>query len=207
VPRLANAAAVLRWNTDKRYLVSLAERGIPVVPTTYVEGRFEPPAGDFVVKPTVSAAAADTARYGPDSLDVAAAHVARLQAAGRGVMLQPYLHAVEAAGETSLLFLDGEYSHGARKGAVLANGVPISPEQYDVAPREPSSAERALADRVVGAVGEPLLYARVDLLAGPDGPVLLELELTEPFLFLGMVEGAADGLAAAIARRAGSSST
>jgi hypothetical protein len=57
-----------------------------------------------------------------------------------------------------------------------------------------------VAEQVLAAVGEPLLYARVDLLPGPDGPLLLELEVTEPYLFLSTAEGAADRFAAAITR-------
>jgi hypothetical protein len=66
--------------------------------------------------------------------------------------------------------------------------------------REPSPAELALAERVLAAVpGAPdLLYARVDLLPTPKGPVLIELELTEPSLFLSHADGAADRFAGAI---------
>ena len=198
VPRLANPAQVLRWNTDKSYLGRLAAAGVPVVPTTYVEGAFAPPPGEYVVKPTVSAAAADTARYGPGDEAAARAHVERLQAAGRGVMVQPYLRSVEEADETSVLFFGGAYSHGARKGAVLAGDAALAPGDTPVGPREPSAAERAVAERVLAAIGEPLLYARIDLLAGPDGPLLLEAELAEPYLFLQNAEGAAERFAAAI---------
>ena len=49
---------------------------------------------------------------------------------------------------------------------------------------------------------ERLLYARVDLIPGPDGePLLVELELTEPSLFLGWAAGAASRLADAILNR------
>jgi hypothetical protein len=199
VPRLANPASVLRWNTEKRYLVRLDDAGVPVVPTTYVTSDFTPPSGQYVVKPTVSAAAMDTARYGPGDEAAAREHVSRLLAAGREVMVQPYLASVETERETSLLYLGGKYSHGAHKGRVLTGVGALSPNDWDLGPREPSEAERAVAEQVLAAVDEPLLYARVDLLAGEEGPLLLELELTEPFLFLDFAEGAADRFAAAIA--------
>jgi glutathione synthase/RimK-type ligase-like ATP-grasp enzyme len=200
VPRLANPASVLRWNTDKRYLAELADGGVSVVPTTYIGAgdEFTPPTGDYVVKPTVSAAAMDTNRYGPGDEAAAREHVSRLLAANREVMVQPYLASVETQQETSLLFLGGKYSHGAHKGRVLTGVGALSPTEWDLGPREPSAAERELADAVLAAVDEPLLYARVDLLAGEDGPLLLELELTEPFLFLDFDEGAADRFASAI---------
>jgi glutathione synthase/RimK-type ligase-like ATP-grasp enzyme len=198
VPRLANPAGVLRWNTDKRYLAELAAAGVPVVPTTYVTSDFAPPSGQYVVKPTVSAAAMDTAKYGPADEVAAREHVSRLLAAGREVMVQPYLASVETVQETSLLYVGGRFSHGARKGRVLTGVGAMSPNDWDLGPREPSAAEHALAEQVLAAVDAPLLYARVDLLAGPDGPLLLELELTEPFLFLDFAGGAADRFATAI---------
>jgi glutathione synthase/RimK-type ligase-like ATP-grasp enzyme len=192
---------VLRWNTDKRYLARLADFGVPVVPTTYIGAGdvFVPPTGEYVVKPTVSAAAMDTSRYGPTNEAAARDHVARLLAAGREVMVQPYVASVETSQETSLLYVGGEYSHGAHKGRVLTGVGALSPNDWDLGPREPSAAERELADQVLAAVDEPLLYARVDVLAGDDGPLLLELELTEPFLFLDFADGAADRFAGAIA--------
>jgi glutathione synthase/RimK-type ligase-like ATP-grasp enzyme len=207
VPRLANPAAVLRWNTDKRYLRALRTAAVPVVPTTWVEPGepFAPPAGEHVVKPVVSAGARDTARYaaGEDS----SPHVQRLLDAGRAVMVQPYLTAVDDEGETSVLFLDGAFSHGARKAPVLAPGAG-HPDDVAIEPRLPSQAQRDVAQSALTAAGSllglsgPLLYARVDLLPSSAGPVLVELELTEPSLFLSTDPLAAGRLADAVLRRA-----
>jgi glutathione synthase/RimK-type ligase-like ATP-grasp enzyme len=200
VPRLANSADVLRDNTDKRYLGRLAAAGLPVVPTVYPDAAWTPPAGEYVVKPTVSAASADTVRYRVGQEAAGQAHVDRLLAAGRGVMVQPYLDGVESDDETSVLYLGGRFSHAAWKSAALAGPAALHPLELKLGPREPSGAQREVAERVMAAFDEPLLYARVDLLPGPDGPLLLELELTEPYLFLGTSDGAADRFAAAIAR-------
>ena len=200
VPRLANPADVVAWNTDKRYLRDLAAAGVPVVPTQWVEPGepYDPPAGEHVVKPAVSASAADTARYaaGQDSR----AHVARMQAAGRTAMVQPYLTAIEEAGETSVLHVGGRYSHAARKAPVLVPDLD-DPDDVEITAREPSVAELALAQAALAAVpGGPLLFSRTDLVPGPDGePLLLELELTEPCLFLATAPAAAERLAEAVA--------
>ncbi|GIJ47427.1 ATP-grasp domain-containing protein [Virgisporangium aliadipatigenens] len=216
VPRLANPAGVVRWNTDKRYLDELRDAGAPVVPTEFVEpdDGWEPAAeGEIVIKPAVGAGSVDTGRY--DLADggqraLAVAQVRRLQAAGRAVMVQPYLDAVDSHGETALLWTGGRYSHAIRKGPLLIGpdeGVEGLYREEEISAREPSAAEREIAEKVVAAMPfdvADLLYVRVDLIPGPDGtPVLLELELTEPSLFLGTDPGAADRFAAAIARLAG----
>lgn len=218
VPRLANPAEVIAWNTDKTYLRELAAAGVPVVPTRWLEPG-EPVGGEgwtgewgeVVVKPAVSAGARDTARYGADEVDRARSHAAVLLDAGRRVMVQPYLAGVDESGETAMLYVGGAYSHTIRKGPLLASGGAAEIEQLwrpeQIEPREPSAAERALADRVLAAVpGGPdrLLYARVDLLPGPAGePVLIEVELAEPSLFLTAVPAAAGRLAGAIRARVG----
>ncbi|HEX6870784.1 MAG TPA: hypothetical protein VF163_06780 [Micromonosporaceae bacterium] len=215
VARLANPADVVAWNTDKRYLGELAAAGVPVVPTSWVapaDPWILPESGEWVIKPAISAGSKDTGRYladDPDHRALAAAHVARLQAAGRLVMVQPYLAGVDHHGETALLFLGGAYSHAIRKGAMLDgpdHGVDGLYRAEEIITREPSAAERAVAAAALAAVpggADRLLYARVDLLPGPDGePLLIELELTEPSLFLGTSPDAVDRFADAIAARA-----
>ncbi len=202
VPRLANHADVVAWNTDKTYLRRLEAAGIPVVPTTWLEAgdAFEPPRTPYVVKPSVSAAARDTVAYaGGDPSG--AALVTALHARGKTVMVQPYQDAVDTAGETAVLVFDGTVSHAARKSAVLTvGGGEVEPGSWSMEPRTASAAEIELAERVVREVqgwGHDLLYARVDLL---PGPVVIELEVTEPSLFLGLAPGSAQRYAAAVRR-------
>ena len=214
VPRLANPATVVEWNTDKRYLADVAAAGVPVPPTAWVAPgeRAEFPAGPFVVKPSVSSGSQGSARYRgaePDG-DAARAHLAQLHAAGRTAMVQPYLGAVDEAGETALVFVAGRLSHAVGKGPMLVVGrAPGDAEHQAVGPRRPTADQVAVATqalRTVPGVADPstLLYARVDLLPGDDGrPVVLELELTEPSLFLAADPGSADRLAGAVSVRAG----
>ena len=213
VPRLANPAEVVAWNTDKRYLDTLAAAGAPVVETGWVAPgeQWRPPSdGQWVVKPAVSVGSLDTGRYDlsdPEHRRLAARLVARLHDAGRTAMIQPYLEAVDAHGETALLFFDGRYSHAIRKGAMLDGpyeGVPSLYKREDIRPRQASSAEREVAEKVLAAAPFPpehLLYARIDLIPGPDGPTLVELELTEPSVFLRHDDTAATRFADAICAR------
>jgi glutathione synthase/RimK-type ligase-like ATP-grasp enzyme len=203
VPRLANPADVVAWNTDKRYLRQLAEAGVPVVPTQWIAAGdpWEPPAGhDIVIKPAVGAGSVDSGRYSPPDRELAIAQVARLVSAGRLVMVQPYLEAVDTYGESALLFLAGRFSHAVRKGPLLTGpdfGVDGLYREEDISPRQPSAAELAVAEQALAALPfDNLLYARVDVVPGPDGaPLVIEVELTEPSLFFGTAEGAADRLA------------
>ena len=201
VPRLANPADVLAWNTDKRYLAELAVAGVPVVETTFMAPgeAFAVPAYEHVVKTTVSAGARDTRRFaaGSDS----AAFAQALLDAGRHLMVQPYVAALDDAGETSVLHFAGVASHAARKAPVLVPSLG-DPDLVEITSRMASSSETAVARQVLDAVPfDELLYARVDLVPGPDGPLLMELEVTEPCLFLQQSEGAVDRFAAAIAAR------
>jgi len=213
VPRLANPANVLVWNTDKHYLLDLAAAGVPVVSTMWVtpNDRWTPPdGGDCVIKPSISLASLDTGRYRVDDAAeraLAIAHVDRLRAEGRTAMVQPYLRGIDEDGETSLVFIGGAFSHAVRKEAVLEG--PDSGLDRRFLPqggltlrrRHPSRAQLDVARRALSAVpggAARLLYARVDLVPGPDGePVLMELELTEPQLYFGVVPEAVTRFAAA----------
>jgi glutathione synthase/RimK-type ligase-like ATP-grasp enzyme len=214
VPRLFNGADVLRWNTDKRYLQELAAAGVPVVETRWDLDEVPEDWDEYVIKPAVSAGSADTARWRRDEREAARAHLRRLRTAGRTVMLQPYLSAIDTAGETALLFCDGEFSHAARKAPILVAGSGVQTridqdgdQREQISPAEATSAELAVARQTLAAVrttlgSVDLLYARVDLISGTDGsPVLLELELAEPSLFLRHAPSAAERFAHAIAKR------
>lgn len=214
VPRLRNDADVLRWNTDKHYLRELADAGVPVVPTEFLEPGDAvslPGAGEYVLKPTVSAGGRDTARYGSGQAAAARDHAAALLAVGRTVMVQPYLGRVADEGETTLIYLGGAFSHAACKAELLTGpdaevSALYRPESMSA--RTPRPEELAVAEQALAAAPAGLLYARVDLLPGPDGsPVVLELELTEPSLFLGYAPGAADRFAEVIAAAAAESRT
>ena len=215
--RLRNPPALLRWNSDKRYLADLAATGMPVVDTSYVgPGDPDPPlSGEVVVKPTVSAGARDTGRFGPRTHAEALALVDRLRRSGRTAMIQPYLGAVDERGETAVVTFGGAVSHVLRKRAVLApeQEAPVSDDplgaalaMYEpdlVAPGEASHAELDLVARVLRELerrfGAAPLIARVDVLAGDDGtPVLLELEAIEPALYLAHAPGAVERLARAV---------
>jgi hypothetical protein len=216
VDHLANPAGVLAWNTDKHYLTQLAGHGIPVVPTTWLEPGGDgdlPTRGRWVVKPAVSLAGLDTGLYDaerPEQLTAMCAHIHRLLAAGQTVMLQPYQAHIERDGETSLIFVEGLLCHAVRRSSILTGPADGADHRFIPAPGQhidpvrPDAAWVRLAERVLEVVPDSneLLYARVDLVGARNGTVqLMEVELTEPQLFLAHSPPTTARLAQAIAAR------
>ena len=211
VPHLHNSHEVLAWNTDKVYLRQIEAAGVPIIET-----RWNVAAGDdlgdhaeWVVKPTVSAGSLDTARW--ESPADVYAHSAALVSAGRTSMTQPYISSVDEEGETAMLFFGGEFSHAIRKGPILVRGEGIRQDRDGRGENEvrtPTTAQHEVAAAALAAVDEvlghpaDLLYARVDLVTGADGsPLVIEIELAEPYLFLVLADGGAGRLVDAVAAR------
>ena len=118
------------------------------------------------------------------------------------VLVQPFLASVERQGELSLLFADGELTHAGRKLA--------RPGDFRVQPEyggsfklvEPGPSALSAAQTVLGALDETPPLARVDLVADEHrAPLLIELELIEPRLFLRAAPSSATRYAAAVAKR------
>jgi glutathione synthase/RimK-type ligase-like ATP-grasp enzyme len=210
--RLWNPAPVLRRNVHKRYLLELAAAGVAVTPTVLV------PRGatdslrtlaaargwrDVVLKPAVGAGSFDTHRVRDAATPEAQALFARL-VGERESLVQPYLDSVDDHGERALVWIDGEFTHAVRKTPRFAA------DDEQVSPALPlAAAERALGEhalevalRLAGVTAEDLLYARVDVAPDASGrPVLMELELVEPSLFLLQNPRALQRFVAAIAAR------
>ncbi|MBT9585404.1 hypothetical protein IV102_18830 [bacterium] len=198
-----NSRQVVRWNCHKSYLSKLHGEGLPVVPTlTFEPGQSLDAAAleswaagrELVAKPAVSAGAFRTARY-PGWNQHVMEHLHGLMET-EAAMLQPYYAGIEQYGERSLIFLDGEFSHAVRRHLPLLEGPEVDYLMQLVAP---TPAELQAARQILSSLPfEPLLYARVDLIPDPHGkPVLLELELIEPQLFLREYPPAAQVLARA----------
>jgi cystathionine gamma-synthase len=207
---LHNPAALIRWNTDKRYLRDLAAGGVPTVDTVWLEPGDRPDIARILtdrgwqrafLKPVFGQTARETLRFDRGEVALAEAHVARLLP-DEPLMLQPYLHTVETAGERSAIVIDGHLTHAVVKRA--------QPGDYRVqddfggtdAPTELTAAEHDLVRRVLAVVDAVPLYARLDFLVDTDGqPRLIELEAVEPSLFFRHGRHAADRLAEALLRR------
>ncbi len=203
---LANSVDVVRWNCHKGYLTELSAAGLPTVPTRLFRRGDAADLPDFstaeiIVKPAVSAGARGVGRFRSGSAE-ALVHLRALLTAG-DALVQPYQPEV-ADGERSLIFLGGGFSHAVRKTPVHGDfrvqeryGGVNRPHPASAAELEVASAALALAP----GGPEALLYARIDLIGAEAAPLVMELELIEPELFLPHAAGSADVLAQAIVDR------
>jgi hypothetical protein len=195
VANLLNPPAVVAWNTDKRYLADLADAGVSTVPSEFFApgDRVRLPKGEVVVKPAVGAGSAGAQRF--TDARSARQHAAALHDIGSTVLVQPYDPRVEG-GETAMVFVGGEQSHAFTKGPMLppAGQRPVFDPSGTYAQESLTSADpdfelwdlgHAALDAAAARLkisATDLLYARADVIGGPDNPLLLELELVEPSL-------------------------
>lgn len=201
--RLFNPAGVVAWNARKTYLTDLASRGVPTIPTLWAEradARFVARAFDtldaaeLVLKPQVGAGSRATIRLRRNAWAEA-----DLALGPEGpVMAQAYLPSITEAGEQSLFYFGGRFSHAIRKvppaGSWFANSREAAFSVFTPSDEAVGVAEAALAAMPPGA-----LYARADLVEGADGRLrLIELEAIEPALFLTYAPTGAGALAAAL---------
>ena len=179
-----NRPDALRWNSEKTYLRELEAEGIAMIPTAW-EG--EVPWDDAIVKPTVAGGSLGLRR------------AEKGEPIEPGCIAQPFLPDIVSAGELSLVFFDGEFSHAVRKTPAEGD-IRVQPEYGGViTAAEPTPAELAAAERVLAAAGRDLLYARVDFVGDT---LLIELEAIEPrFFFEHGPPEAAGKLAQAFRRR------
>jgi glutathione synthase/RimK-type ligase-like ATP-grasp enzyme len=183
---LFNRPEIVLWNMHKRYLLELSARGLPVLPTQLVvQGATESLAAikagrgwrDVVIKPAVSAGSRSTRHFAAHETVAGEAHLAAIT--GReDALVQPYVPQIKQRGERSLVWIDGEITHALRKAPRFegdAEGITLAEDVTD--------AELALASRAIEMLPKSLFYARIDLVTGDDGPLLMELELIEPSLY------------------------
>ena len=206
---LANPLDVVRWNARKTYLRDLAARDVPIVPTTWGDGLDaitlrtlrDAHADAFVIKPVVGANAFDTFVVKTDDDDHALERVSARYPRERGWMAQPFVQSIVDRGEFSVFYFDGEYSHAISKTPKRGDFRVQEEHGGIIRSIEPTTELRAAADRVLAAIGRPLLQARIDMVRLADESLaLMEAELIEPSLYFRTHPDAPVAFARALAR-------
>jgi glutathione synthase/RimK-type ligase-like ATP-grasp enzyme len=209
--RVFNPVPLVRWNLDKRYLADLAARGVPTLHTLRVPRGDRVPLGDLlaqegfcdaVVKPAISASAFGTFRT--RELEPAAAESRfRAMVADRDILVQEFCREVVEDGEWSVCFFDGDFSHAALKRPAPGDFRTQPALGGSIARAEPPESLLRGAAKVLAALGERPLFARVDGFLCAGELRLLELELIEPSLYLAGDSAAAARFASCILKAAG----
>ncbi len=197
--RCWNSPSLMAWNVHKRYLQDLETCGCSIVPTELFyrgsQPKLTPRNGRWVAKPAISAGSRGAIHGDWSSVE----HHLHELLKDNDVLVQPYFEGVETYRERSLVFVDGQFQHAVSRTIALLEGRGID----HIHPRvEPTPAELNCALKVIASLKELPLYARVDLIPDTQGhPVLLELEIIEPQLFLLEAPETAQVIATALARR------
>jgi glutathione synthase/RimK-type ligase-like ATP-grasp enzyme len=185
-----NATPVVRWNADKQYMLELEQRGVRITPSrlaTDGDARTLQQVADetgwqhLVIKPTVASTGYETwmaeTPIQPDDEQRFGDQKARMN-----VLVQEFAIGVHA-GELSMVFLQGKYSHSVLKRAAGSEFRVHIEHGGTVESVEPTAGQIAWAESVLSAVSQPWTYARVDAVSDVSGPLLMELELLDPELF------------------------
>jgi glutathione synthase/RimK-type ligase-like ATP-grasp enzyme len=205
--RVWNGAAIGLGNIDKTYLRQFELSGIAIPDTRWLDhinaGAIEQALADAgwdraVFKPRIAATAYGTFVV---SRGVQLSDDDLAPARSSGALLQEFVPAIEDGGETSLVYIDGAFSHAVSKRAKPGDFRVQQDFGGSVVPTTPSPELRAFADRVMKQVKGDTLYARVDVVETDRGPLLMELELIEPELYFLHVPAAATTFATAILKR------
>ena len=204
-----NPVATLRWNSSKNYLLELKAKGYPCVAgkilpkgtAATLESLHEALGFEtLVVKPLVSGGAKNTLKItrgaGKDLEDKIASLLQE-----EDFLVQPYIPEIVAVGEYSLIFFNGVFSHAVLKSPAVDD---FRVQHYyggTIQEVTPDSKMLASAQALVASFAKNSLYARVDGVVIDGVFHLMELELIEPYLFLGVSEKAIPNYKAALKKR------
>ena len=207
---ILNRVETVLWNLNKVYLREIEEQGIEIAPTVFVNGSGPISSSEWqeirswkksVVKPAVSASAHKTWLF--DSVAVPDEAELQSKMESEPFLIQQFIPEIETHGEISFIYIDGAYNHAVLKRPA-AGDFRVQKEHGGSAELfHPDSALLDQANQIAATVPQvrDSLYCRIDAVARDGKLVLMELELIEPELFLGLAEGAAERFAEAIVRR------
>lgn len=193
----ANCPKLMAWNSDKRYLLDLEQKGVHVPKTVPVESAeqvyFAMQQHEWaqaVIKPAIGQSG--------HGVRLLRAPLEDGLALDKPHILQDWIPEIKQ-GELSMIFFNGQFSHAVTRMPAKEDWRANS--QYGVTVTQATAPFGAInaGQTCLENLSSMPLYGRVDGLMMPGGEFLLtELELIEPALFLDVVPGSAARLADAI---------
>ena len=218
--RLWNNSSLVEWNHDKHYLRDLELKGVQIPPSVFVERESDEKLtsilsgkgwDEIVIKPTIGSGSFGLKRFEADSGE-ADSSLEELRSRGYSfdfmddvykcppgdVIVQKFIPEI-VNGEVSLLYFGGELSHAVIKRAKVGDFRSHRFYGASVEKHAPSIDELRIGELVLGVM-EHTEYARIDMVNTSRGPLVIEVELIEPFLFFEMFPEAAEVFADHIRR-------
>lgn len=209
--RLLNPVQVVRWNSDKHYLHNIEEKGLPIIPSVFIEKGEQPHLQEYfeklntdtlIIKPAVSGGAKNTLLLTHDTVEAISPGIQKLLE-DEAFMVQPFIREIQTEGEWSFLFFGGEYSHCILKTAASGDFRVQHIHGGSVHAKEALPAMLETARQYIHHFANDCLYARVDGVMVDGIFQLMELEVIEPYLYLFTYEKSYENYYQALVRMIG----
>ena len=209
--KVFNSIDTIIWNSDKRYLLEIYEKGFHIVPTQFINRGASPDLIDYflkfgtdqlVIKPTVSGGSKNTLKLNEHNWKEQQDQIDSLLQS-EDFMVQPFINEISDPGEYSYLFFNGEFSHAVLKSPQKGEFRVQHFFGGNVTVINPSQEELDYIQKIVDEFASQTLYARVDGIWIEGVFYLMELELIEPYLFLFTSDKAKANYKAALSKKLG----
>lgn len=208
IPVLNDLNTIL-WNSSKTYLLEIEEKGFPVIAGKLIKkgSRFNGDliashinAATWVIKPLVSGGAKNTVKVHADSWQNQRESINELLEQ-EDYLVQPFVKEVQEVGEFSLIFFNAKFSHAVLKTPAKED---FRVQHYfggTISVIDPSAELMESCQNLVNEFASESLYVRVDGVVIDGLFHLMELEMIEPYLFLGLADQAIPNYKAALKAR------
>ncbi len=187
-----NNIQTLKENIDKNYLQVLKKNGIDIIHSIFVKKEQKVDLANIlseqgwektVIKPTISATGYNTFVINKNETDLGQSVINQIQKES-GVLIQQYMEEINFVGEWSFIFFNGKYSHTVIK-KTAGNDFRVQ-EKFGGKTIKANPPDYLIkqAEEIILKSAADCLYSRVDGIESNGKLLVMELELTEPCLYL-----------------------
>ncbi len=189
---LWNPVQIIKWNSNKKYLLDLEKKGASIIPTKIFNKNNIKEIPEYldsleiyetiIIKPVIGNRSLNVVKINKNKFDINNVEFVNL-INGTEVLIQPFLKEIEKDGEFSFVFFNKKYSHAMvkkPKQGEYRTHPDFGGIEYKFNPPENLIRQ---AEIILNNIESPLLYARVDGICVNGKLLLMELELIEPYLF------------------------
>ena len=185
-----NSIKTVSWNSNKKYLSDLEQKGVPIIPTRWIakNSQFnisqlaeETGWSDIIVKPLIGARG-DNVMHIKNSKNILQQLKVNTLLKKQNIMVQSFLSEIQNEGEYSFIFIGNIYSHTVlkkpNKGDFLSNGYKSTTVSV-----YPSQKLIEQAKHIISLIKNDALYSRIDCIVQDNRLILMEAEYIEPMLY------------------------